>query len=111
MRAKPSQQIPTPLQTLPLDVAAPEPEVEAGAVSGVSFASLEQGPRSKDRPRAPRQDPGLTYGHLATFKRIAERERDLRINLKRAILDGDSRREHALARELCGLPPEAEAGE
>jgi len=38
----------------------------------------------------------------------AGRERvQLLYELKSAILDGDSEREHALAREICGLPKEA----
>ena len=50
--------------------------------------------------------PAITPHQARTILEIGERRRMLLVRLKAAILDGDSRAEHAIARELVGLPPD-----
>lgn len=45
---------------------------------------------------------------IARMVERARKRRELLGQLKDAILRGDRDREHALAREYCGLPPEAQ---
>jgi hypothetical protein len=69
---------------------------------------VEPGPRGKSQARAARQTPDVTYADIDRFVRIAKADAERRLRLKQAILNGDSKLEHALAREVCGLPPEPE---
>jgi hypothetical protein len=50
--------------------------------------------------------PAITPNQARLILEIAEEHRKLLERLKAAILDGDSRAEHAIARELVGLPPD-----
>jgi hypothetical protein len=50
--------------------------------------------------------PAITSHQARTILEIGEKRRILLVRLKAAILDGDSRAEHAIARELVGLPPD-----
>jgi hypothetical protein len=50
--------------------------------------------------------PAITPHQARTILEIGEKRRMLLVRLKAAILDGDSRAEHAIARELVGLPPD-----
>jgi hypothetical protein len=52
------------------------------------------------------KSPAVTPHQARTILEIGERRRMLLVRLKAAILDGDSRAEHAIARELVGLPPD-----
>jgi hypothetical protein len=60
--------------------------------------------------RMPRKDDDLpALPHVSAIVRIVESARKrakIAEQLKEAILRGDREREHALAREYCGLPPE-----
>jgi len=51
--------------------------------------------------------PPLTHTEVEVILQIARHRVRLLYELKQAILDGDSAREHAIAREVCGLPKEA----
>jgi hypothetical protein len=50
--------------------------------------------------------PAISPHQARTMLEIGEKRRQLLVRLKTAILDGDSRAEHAIARELVGLPPD-----
>jgi hypothetical protein len=50
--------------------------------------------------------PTLTRDDIATITEINRQHVRLLERLKEAILDGDSLEEHAVARELVGLPKE-----
>jgi hypothetical protein len=50
--------------------------------------------------------PAITPHQARLILEIGEKRRVLLVRLKAAILDGDSRAEHAIARELVGLPPD-----
>jgi len=51
--------------------------------------------------------PPLTHAEVEVIIEVARYRVRLLYELKQAILDGDNDREHAIARELCGLPKEA----
>jgi hypothetical protein len=55
--------------------------------------------------------PAITPHQARIILEIGEKRRMLLERLKAAILDGDSRAEHAIALELVGLPPEPGASD
>jgi hypothetical protein len=55
--------------------------------------------------------PAITPHQARTILEIGEKRRVLLFRLKQAILDGDGSAEHAIARELVGLPPEPGAND
>jgi len=55
--------------------------------------------------------PAITPHQARLILEIGEKRRVLLERLKAAILDGNDRAEHAIARELVGLPPEPGAND